>query len=109
MKTRVIRWAIVLVVLAQIGWMLLEPRNFSFPRSPEAAQAIHVYQTSPSPATKAAMLDQIHRNVLHNERRGLILPGLLLFADAIAIYFLWNCGAKKSQPNTALEPTPTAP
>jgi hypothetical protein len=99
MNKKVIRFVIVVAIVFEIGWALLEPRNSSWPRSSETVQAIHEWQARPSDAAKAAMLEQMHRDVVRNTRHGQILLGLMLVADIVAIYFLWNYGVKKPQPN----------
>jgi hypothetical protein len=84
-----IRLAIVSVIVLEILWALA-PRNLSEPKSPETIQAIQAYQTNPSAATRSTMLGELHRDVSYNERRGLILLGVMLVADIVAIYFFWN-------------------
>jgi hypothetical protein len=63
----------VVIVVAIIFEFWPQLTNLSLPRSPETVQAIHAYQLNPSEAMKAAMLVQMHRDVLHNERLGWIL------------------------------------
>jgi hypothetical protein len=103
MNRRVIRFAIVVAVVFEIIWSL-EPRNMSWPRSSETAQAIHVWQASPSDSTKAAMLEQTDLDVARNTRHGQILLGLMLVADIVAIYFLWNYGVTKPAASSNLAP-----
>jgi hypothetical protein len=92
---KLIRTAIIVATVFELYWGVA-PRNLAFPHSPEAVQAIRAYQASPSAETKATMLEQLHRNVLHNEHRLQALSGLMLLVDVAAIYFFWNYGIKKS-------------
>jgi hypothetical protein len=92
-----IRLAIVASIFFEIIWAL-EPRNLLSPRSAGTIQAIHAYQASPSDTTKATMLEQMHRDGARHVRDGQILFGLMLVADIVAIYFLWNYGVTKPLP-----------
>jgi len=92
---RLILRSLMVLVLVLVFYESLLIRNWSFPRSPETDQAIDAYQASPTPELKATMLKQFDQDVLHNERRVQTKVGLLLFADLIAIYLLWNYGLPK--------------
>jgi len=94
MKTWLIRFALVAVILPQIWWALA-PQNFARP-SAQSEQAAQAYQTNPSAETKAALIEQMRLATSRSERNSYIMFGLLLAADAIAVYFLWNYGAKKT-------------
>ena len=60
------------------------------------AQALRVYETNRSEATRAAMWDQVRRDDLRDDRRKGALFSLMLLADAVVIYFFWNYGVKKT-------------
>jgi hypothetical protein len=89
-----IRVAIVVAIIFEMHWAL-ELRNGLMPRSPATVQAIKVYQASPSEATKATMLEQMHRDSSRNARHDQVLLVIMLLVDFAAIYFFWNYGVKK--------------
>jgi len=94
MKRNLIRAAIVAVFVLQLFWVL-QPRNGSFPRSPETVQAIDAYNANRSAATQATLLAQLRKDVMHNEHRALAILGLMLLGDAVAIYGLWSYGNRR--------------
>jgi hypothetical protein len=96
-----IRSAILAVLLAEICWAL-GYRNLANPASPETGRAIRFYRANPSEETKAAMLEQMQRDVSRNVRRNELYFALMLAADVAAIYFLWKFEAGKIASDTAL-------
>ncbi len=94
-KRTVIRLVIVSVIILQMLWALL-PRDMSRPRSQEAIEAIRVWQANPSAETKAALLEQIRRDVIRNRERGQTLLCLMFLADMVALYFVWNYRGPKA-------------
>ena len=97
MSTKIIRRLIVAVIVLQFLWFMILPAgNRLAPRSPEMAQALREFETNRSAATKAAMWEQVRRDELHDTRRDEAIFGLLLLADAVAIYLFWNYGMKKA-------------
>jgi hypothetical protein len=95
MKTRLTRFAILAAILAEVWWSL-QIRNLSVPRSEQTIAAIHAFQASSTPQNKAAMLEQMHRDIARNILHGRLQLGLMLLADIAAIYFFWNYGVKKN-------------
>ncbi len=97
MSTRSIRGLIVAVLVLELGWyMILPAGNRLSPGSPETAQALRAFETNRTPATEAAMWEQVHRDDLRDSRRKGVLFGLMLFVDLGAIYLFWNYGVKKA-------------
>jgi hypothetical protein len=97
MSTKIIRRLIVAVMVLQFLWfVIIPPRNRLAPRSPEMAQALRAYETNRSKATQTAMWDQVRRDELRDTRRDAVIFGLILLADAVAIYLFWNYGTKKA-------------
>jgi len=96
MSTKNIRRLIVAVIVLQFLWFMILPAgNRLAPRSPEMAQALRAFETNRTPATEAAMWEQVRRDDLHDLHRDEILLGLMLLADAVAVYLFWNYGARK--------------
>ena len=60
------------------------------------AKAVRAFETNRSAATEAAMWEQVRRDDLRDTRRDEAIFGLMLLADAVAIYLSWNCGIKKA-------------
>ena len=97
MNTKIIRCLIVVVIVLQVLWCLIQPaRNRLAPKSPEMAQALREFETNRSAVTEAAMWEQVRRDKSRETRRDEVIFGALLLADAIAIYLFWNYGAKKN-------------
>jgi hypothetical protein len=97
MNTKIIRWLIIAVIVLQVLWCFIQPAgNRLAPKSPEMAQALREFETNRSAATEAAMWEQVRRDELRGTRRDEAKFGLLLLADAVAIYLFWNYGAKKN-------------
>ena len=96
MTTKIIRRLIVGAMVLQFLWFMILPAgNRLAPRSPEMVQALRAFATNRTPATEAAMWEQVHRDDLRDLHRDEILFGLILLADAVIIYLFWNYGAKK--------------
>jgi len=93
-KTWLIRSALVAVILPQIWWAVV-PVNFAPRPSAQSERAAQAYQMNPSAETKAALFDQMRRDASRSERNSYIMLGLMLVADVVAVYFLWNYEAKK--------------
>jgi hypothetical protein len=97
MSIKIIRGLIVAVIALQLLWCLIQPAgNRLAPKSPEMAQALREFETNRSAVTEAAMWEQARRDELHESRRDEAIFGLLLIADAVAIYLFWNYGVKKN-------------
>jgi len=97
MNTKIIRGLIVVVIVLQVLWCLIQPAgNRLAPKSPEMAQALREFETNRSAVTEAAMWEQVRRDKSRETRRDEVIFGALLLADAIAIYLFWNYGAKKN-------------
>ena len=93
----IIRRLIVVAIVLQFLWFLILPAgNRLAPKTPEMAQAFRAFETNRSASTEAAMWEQVHRYESHVARRDQVIFGLLLLADAVAIYLFWNYGIKKA-------------
>ena|ERR1043166_4031281 len=97
MSTKIVRRLIVAAVVLEFLWLVILPAgNRLAPRSPEMAQALRAFETNKSAATEAAMWEQVRRDDLRDWHRKEVLFSLMLLADAVVIYFFWNCGVKKT-------------
>ncbi len=85
-------------IIVQILWAFA-PRHGHLPRSPETIKAIEAHAKNPSEATESVIFAQIHQDVKRNNRNGQILLLTMLLADIAAIYFFWNHGLNKPQPD----------
>lgn len=98
MKRALIRSAIIVAIIVQILWAFA-PRHGHLPQSPETIEAIEAHATNPSEATESVIFAQTRQDIKRNTRNGFILLLTMLFADVAAIYFFWNHGVKKPQPD----------
>ena len=97
MNTKIIRCLVVTAIVLQVLWCFIQPAgNRLAPKSPEMAQALEEFETNRSAATEAALWAQVRRDESRETRRDEAIFGLLLVADAVAIYLFWNYGAKKN-------------
>jgi hypothetical protein len=88
MNRKLIRLTIIAAICLELFWALTPRLELS--RSSETARAAHAYQTNPTAATRAALLDRMRRDANRYEQQCGILLGLMLVADLMAIYFFWN-------------------
>ncbi len=97
MNTSTVRGLIVTAMVLQVLWFVILPAgNQLSPRSPEMAQVLRAYETNRAPAASNLMWDQVRLDDLRDSHRKAALFSLMLLADAAAIYFFWNLGAKKN-------------
>jgi hypothetical protein len=98
MKTRAIRWLIVIFVLLPFGALVLPtgPGGPSY-RQKERIETIEAYKLNPSVSTKAAMNDEFYRLHHHYAMSGLVLLLSFLLVDVVVIYLFWNYGARKME------------
>jgi len=109
MKTKTIRWVIVIFLLLPFTTILLPyvgPPHF---RLHERNEAFREYTSNPSASTKAALTDELMRLEHHRNRMVFIALSSVLAIDVVVVYFYWNYRIRKKQPPNTLQPTATAP
>jgi len=75
-------------------------------RRQERLAALIDYHQHPSPETKARFQDELRLMHKHEDWKAYLAVGSFLVINGVWIYFYFR---GRRRPNTALEPTPTAP
>ena len=83
------RIVIILVIAFETCWFVA-PRNSMRPSSPRTQEAARASVEHPSRKAQLALQEQIHQDVVYNDRRHFTVFISLLIVNAVLIHFFWN-------------------
>ena len=89
-------FGIILVVGFQLVYLLSPRMGFDSYREHERRELLRAWGSNPTPATKSALLDEIHLENHHHSRIAWVAAGSFLVIDGIILYAYWRCWIRKS-------------